>query len=67
MQSTFSTLDWLVFGLYFLVITVTSVMLSRTKIESSRDFFITKNHMSTFAVAISVIATSQSAATFLGA
>lgn len=67
MQSAFSTLDWLVFGLYFLVITVTSVMLSRTKIESSRDFFITKNHMSTFAVAISVIATSQSAATFLGA
>jgi Na+/proline symporter len=66
-QSSFSTLDWLVFALYFLVITVTSVMLSRTKIESSRDFFITKNHMSTFAVAISVIATSQSAATFLGA
>ncbi|MDD5373454.1 MAG: sodium:solute symporter [Sulfurimonas sp.] len=67
MQSAFSTLDWLVFGLYFLVLTVTSVILSRTKIESSRDFFITKHHMSTFAVAISVIATSQSAATFLGA
>ncbi len=67
MQSSFSTLDWLVFALYFLVITVTSVILSRTKIESSRDFFISKNHMSTFAVAISVIATSQSAATFLGA
>jgi Na+/proline symporter len=66
-QSSFSTLDWLVFGIYFLVITVTSVILSRTKIESSRDFFISKNHMSTFAVAISVIATSQSAATFLGA
>lgn len=67
MQSAFSTLDWLVFGLYFLVLTVTSVIFSRTKIESSRDFFITKHHMSTFAVAISVIATSQSAATFLGA
>ncbi len=67
MQSSFSPLDWLVFGIYFLVITVTSVILSRTKIESSRDFFISKNHMSTFAVAISVIATSQSAATFLGA
>ena len=67
MQSAFSTLDWLVFGIYFLVLTLTSIMLSRTKIDSSRDFFITKHHMSTFAVAISVIATSQSAATFLGA
>lgn len=67
MQSSFSSLDWVVFGIYFLVISITSIMLSRTKIDSSRDFFITKNHMSTFAVAISVIATSQSAATFLGA
>ena len=67
MQSAFSTLDWLVFGGYFLVLTFSSVILSRTKITSSRDFFLSKNGMPMFAVAISVLATSQSAATFLGA
>lgn len=67
MQSAFSTLDWTIFGIYFLILTATSIMFSRTKIDSSRDFFISKHHMSTFSVAISVIATSQSAATFLGA
>ena len=67
MNSAFSTLDWLVFGGYFLILTFTSVILSRTKITTSRDFFLTKNGMPMFAVAISVLATSQSAATFLGA
>ena len=43
------------------------MILSRNKITTSRDFFLTKNGMPMFAVAISVLATSQSAATFLGA
>lgn len=67
MQSTFSWLDWVIFGSYFAVLAISSIMLSRTKIESSRDYFVSKNAMPTLAVAISVVATSQSAATFLGA
>jgi SSS family transporter len=67
MHSAFSSLDWLVFGSYFLVLAITSYMLSRVKITSSRDYFVSANSMPMFAVAISVLATSQSAATFLGA
>lgn len=67
MQSTFSTLDWLVFGSYFLVLAISSILLSRNKINSSREYFLSPNSMPMFAVAISVLATSQSAATFLGA
>ncbi|MDA7818333.1 sodium:solute symporter [Sulfurimonas sp.] len=67
MQSSFSSLDWIVFVSYFLLLTISSILLSRNKINSSRDFFLTKNGMPMFAVAISILATSQSAATFLGA
>jgi len=40
--------------------------LSQTKVKTSRDYFTGGNAMPMFAVAISVLATSQSAATFLG-
>jgi SSS family transporter len=66
MHSGFATLDWLVFGAYFVMLTITSVMLSQAKIKSSRDYFVGSNTMPMLAVAISVLATSQSAATFLG-
>ncbi|MCF6310677.1 MAG: sodium:solute symporter [Sulfurimonas sp.] len=67
MQSAFSNLDWLVFGSYFLILAVTSFILGRVKITTSRDYFLGSNSMPMFAVAVSVLATSQSAATFLGA
>ena len=66
MQSNFSTLDWMIFASYFLLLILTSVVLSQTKIKTSRDYFTGGNAMPMFAVAISVLATSQSAATFLG-
>jgi len=66
MNSAFSTLDWAIFGAYFLVLTLTSVILSQAKIKSTRDYFVGGNAVPMFAVAISVLATSQSAATFLG-
>ncbi len=66
MNSAFSTLDWSVFGAYFLVLILTSVILSQAKIKSTRDYFVGGNTVPMFAVAISVLATSQSAATFLG-
>ncbi len=67
MQSSFSSLDWLVFIAYFTILGVTSYLLSRTKIKTSREYFVSANSMPMLAVAISVLATSQSAATFLGA
>ncbi len=66
MNSSFSTLDWIVFASYFLVLILTSVILSQNKIKTSREYFTGGNAMPMFAVAISVLATSQSAATFLG-
>ena len=66
MNSSFSSLDWFVFFAYFLVLGVTSYVLSQGKIKTSREYFVSANSMPMFAVAISVLATSQSAATFLG-
>jgi SSS family transporter len=66
MQSNFSSLDWMIFASYFLILILTSVVLSQTKVKTSRDYFTGGNAMPMFAVAISVLATSQSAATFLG-
>jgi len=65
-QSNFSSLDWLVFGGYFLILAITSYLLSQDNIKTSREYFVSANSMPMFAVAISVLATSQSAATFLG-
>ncbi len=66
MNSAFDSLDWGIFGAYFLVLTFTSVILSQTKVKSTREYFVGGNTVPMFAVAISVLATSQSAATFLG-
>ncbi len=66
MNSAFGTLDWSIFGAYFLVLILTSVMLSQGKIKSTRDYFVGGNTVPMFAVAVSILATSQSAATFLG-
>jgi len=66
MHSAFSTLDWMVFGSYFLVLALTGVLFSRIKVSSARDYFVGGNTVPAFAAAMSVLATSQSAATFLG-
>jgi len=66
MHTAFSTTDWVVFAAYFLVLALTSVIFSRIKIENSRDYFVGGNSVPMFAAAMSVLATSQSAATFLG-
>ena len=66
MESSFTTLDWVVFASYFMILIGSSIYLSRIKIENSRDYFVGGNAMPMWAVAISVLATTQSAATFLG-
>jgi SSS family transporter len=65
-NSTFSSLDWFIFLAYFSVLAGSSYWFSRMKISSSREYFTASNAMPMLAVAISVLATSQSAATFLG-
>jgi SSS family transporter len=67
MNSTFSSLDWFIFISYFLMLGIASYIFSQAKINSSREYFTSANKMPTFAVAVSLLATSQSAATFLGA
>ena len=66
MNLGFSSLDWTIFISYFVILGITSFILSKTKIKNTRDYFVGGNSMPMFAVAISVLATSQSAATFLG-
>ena len=39
MHSGFSSIDWYVFGTYFLVLALTSVIFSRIQIKSTRDYF----------------------------
>ena len=67
MEVGFGFYDWLIFGLYFVVLISASVFLANKNMLTSREFFVASNSMPTFAVAISLLATAQSAATFLGA
>ena len=67
MSNGFSSLDWIIFLAYFLVLALSSYLFSREKISSSKQYFTSSNQMPMFAVAVSILATSQSAATFLGA
>ncbi|MDX1296371.1 MAG: sodium:solute symporter, partial [Sulfurimonadaceae bacterium] len=66
MQSTFSLLDWIVFIGYFTLLVGSSIWLSRARVQTARDYFVGGNTMPMLAVAVSVLATTQSAATFLG-
>jgi len=63
----FSPLDWGVFLGYFLILGVSSYLLSRSTISSSEEYFNASHSMGVLPVALSLVATSQSAATFLGA
>lgn len=62
----FSALDWTVFAGYFAVLAVSSWLFSRFAIRTSRDYFVGGNSVPMAAAAVSVLATTQSAATFLG-
>lgn len=57
--------DWLVFAIYALLL-VGSGWLFNRRSRNSEDYFLGGNSMPVWVVAISVLATSQSAATFLG-
>lgn len=62
----FAALDWIVLGLYFALLVGSGVWLSR-KQRGSEDYFLAGRKMPAWAVAVSVLASALSAATFLGA
>lgn len=66
MNSSFASLDWLIFVTYLLILLGTSYILAQKKITSSGEFFTASHSIPTLAAALSLVATTQSAATFLG-
>lgn len=66
MNAHYEPLDWLVFGAYALLIALTAWWFNRKKANTSAEYFLGGNAMPTWMVAVSVLATSQSAATFIG-
>ena len=64
MQMT--VLDWTVFFGYFTLLAAVGWWVNRRRAGNSADYFLAGNSMPVWVVAISVLATSQSAATFLG-
>jgi len=65
MIDQFAAIDWLIFGGYGLVLIASGWLYNRQAANSS-DYFLGGKSMPMWVVAISVLATSQSAATFLG-
>ncbi len=66
MSAKFALLDWFVFIGYFVLTAVVGIMISRKKVSTMNEYFLAKKQMPIWAVAISLLATTQSAATFLG-
>ncbi|WP_421717032.1 sodium:solute symporter family transporter [Arcobacter arenosus] len=67
MQAGFSFIDWFIFIAYLIILLFLASYLSNKNINSSREFFTAKNSFAALPVALSLLATAQSAATFLGA
>ena len=65
-MSGLTVLDWSIFFAYFLLLAITGWYFSRKKVTNTNDYFLGGNNMPIWLVAISVLATAQSAATFLG-
>lgn len=66
MTSTFAAIDWLIFVLYFVLLSGSGWWINRFAAQNSQEYFIGSNNIPTWLAAISVLATAQSAATFLG-
>lgn len=64
--SQFGLMDWIVLGAYFALVVGTGIWLSRRQ-RGTEDYFLAGRAMPAWAVSISVLATSLSAATFIGA
>lgn len=59
-------LDWIVLGTYLLVLAASGVAFARRKQKDTSDYFLGGRRMPVWAVALSIIASSLSVATFIG-
>lgn len=66
MSQNFTSLDWAVVGTYLAALFWMGWLFRSYKPGNAREYFLGGNAMSPWVVAISVLATAQSAATFLG-
>ena len=66
MSSPLTPVDWSIVALYVAAVIGGGLVLSRRPARSMREYFLGGNQMSAWVVMFSVIATNQSAATFLG-
>ena len=64
---SFSLYDWATMGCYGLVLLLSGLWLGRKKQAGTEDYFLAGRAMPAWAVAVSILATSLSAATFIGA
>ncbi len=66
MSSEFALIDWAIVGIYLLLLVGIGWVSNQQKPKDAREYFLGGNKMPLWVVAVSVIATTQSAATFLG-
>ena len=66
MHSTFALLDWVVIGLYTLLLFAGGWIFRPRRATSTRDYFLAGGTIPAWMAAISVLSATQSAATFLG-
>src|SRR5690348_5009311 len=66
MSARFTTLDWAVVGGYVLILALAGTLSTRRQ-RSADDYFLAGHRVPIWLIAISVLSTTQSAATFLGA
>ncbi|MDG2054773.1 MAG: hypothetical protein P8J86_08700 [Phycisphaerales bacterium] len=64
-DTSFSPWDWVIVGVYLVVVVAVGAIVGRTN-RTKDEFFLASRQMPVWAVALSVLATSQSAATFIG-
>lgn len=65
MHSSFTSLDWFILGAYVAILALAGWLSTRRQARAA-DYFLDGRHAPTWLVAISMLSTVQSAATFLG-
>lgn len=63
---SFTAFDWAILGGYVLILAIAGYLSTRRDMTKADDYFLASHHAPTWLVAVSVLSTVQSAATFLG-
>jgi len=66
LASGFGTADWLIIGIYLLVLLASGIYFARREPAGSDEYFLAGRRMPTWAVAFSIVASTLSVATFVG-